>query len=107
MGEMLPYSLKQAGYVIGLYAYEGSAYKNNGEEEQVLPHKKGSLEDIVGTEMGPTRFINMKDKELSPTTEWMYTPRIAKAWGVLDEKMIPRDQYDGILLIHKIHPSNH
>lgn len=47
MGEMLPYSLKQAGYVIGLYAYEGSAYKNNGEEEQVLPHKKGSLEDIA------------------------------------------------------------
>ncbi|UOK61150.1 erythromycin esterase family protein [Paenibacillus sp. OVF10] len=107
MGEMLPYSLKQAGYVIGLYAYEGSAYKNNGEEEQVQPHKKGSLEDIVGTEMGPARFINMKDEELSPTTEWMYTPRIAKAWGVLDEKMIPRDQYDGILLIHKIHPSNH
>ncbi|MCL6658436.1 erythromycin esterase family protein [Paenibacillus amylolyticus] len=107
VGEMLPYSLKQAGYVIGLYAYEGSAYKNNGEEEQVQPHKKGSLEDIVGTEMGPARFINMKDEELSPTTEWMYTPRIAKAWGVLDEKMIPRDQYDGILLIHKIHPSNH
>ncbi|PAF33415.1 erythromycin esterase family protein [Paenibacillus sp. 7516] len=105
MGEMLPHSLKQAGYVIGLYAYEGSANKNNGDEEQVMPHEKGSLEDILGTEMGPARFIDMRDKKLSPTTEWMYTPRTAKAWGVLDEKMIPRDQYDGILLIHNIHPS--
>ncbi|MGF9699934.1 erythromycin esterase family protein [Paenibacillus sp. MABNR03] len=106
MGEMLPYSLKQAGYVIGLYAYEGSANKNNREEEQIIPHEKDSLEDILATEMGAARFINMKDKELSPATEWMYTPRTAKAWGVLDEKMIPRDQYDAILLIHKIHPSN-
>lgn len=106
MGEMLPYSLKQAGYVIGLYAYEGSANKNNGAEEHVMPHEKDSLEDILGTEMGAARFINMRDKELSPSTEWMYTPRTAKAWGVLNEKMIPRDQYDGILLIHKIHPSN-
>ncbi|MBP1903983.1 erythromycin esterase [Paenibacillus turicensis] len=107
MGEMLPFSLKQNGYVIGLYAYEGSSSKNNGEEEQVKPHVNGSLEQILATDMGTARFIDMKDTTLSPATEWMYTPRTAKAWGVLDEKMIPRDQYDGILLIKKIHPSKH
>ncbi|MGO4527903.1 erythromycin esterase family protein [Paenibacillus sp. 2TAF8] len=105
LGELLPYSLKQANYVIGLYAYEGSSSKNNGEEEQVQSHDKGSLEDILGTEMGVARFIDLRDQALSPATEWMFTPRIAKAWGVLDEKMIPRDQYDGILLIRNIHPS--
>lgn len=105
MGELLPYSLKQENYVIGLFAQEGSSKKNNGVEEKVLPHEKGSLEDIVGTDMGAARFINMRDEELNPATEWMYTPRTVKAWGVLDEKMIPRDQYDGILLIRSIHPS--
>lgn len=105
MGEMLPFSLKQNAYVIGLYAYQGSSSKNNGEEEQVKPHEKGSLEQILGMDMGTARFIDMRDTTLSPATEWMYTPRTAKAWGVLDEKMIPRDQYDGILLIKKIHPS--
>jgi erythromycin esterase len=107
MGEMLSFSLKQNGYVIGLYAYEGSSLKNNGEVEQVKPHEDGNLEQILGTDMGPARFINMRDTTLSSTTEWMYTPRTVKAWGVLDEKMIPRDQYDGILLIRKIHPSKH
>lgn len=107
MGEMLSFPLKQNSYVIGLYAYEGSSFKNNGEEEQVKPHDEGSVEQILGTGMGPARFINMRDTTLSPATEWMYTPRTAKAWGVFDEKMIPRDQYDGILLIHKIHPSKH
>ncbi|NQX44321.1 erythromycin esterase family protein [Paenibacillus tritici] len=106
MGEMLPHSLKQSGYVIGLYAYEGSSYKNNGKIEQVMPHEKDSLEDILGTGMGTARFINMRDTALTSSTEWMYTPRTAKAWGVLDEKMIPRDQYDGILLIHQINPSH-
>ncbi|WP_339830482.1 erythromycin esterase family protein [Paenibacillus sp. FSL R7-0272] len=105
MGELLPYSLKQANYVIGLFAYQGSSSKNNGEEEQVQSHDKGSLEDILGTEMGVAGFIDLRDQALSPATEWMFTPRIAKAWGVLDEKMIPRDQYDGILLIRDIHPS--
>ncbi|MCM3784966.1 erythromycin esterase family protein [Neobacillus mesonae] len=106
MGEMLPYSLKQAGYVIGLYANEGSSNKNNGVAEEIMPHEPGSLEDILGEIQGPASFINMKEMELSPSTAWMYTPRIAKAWGVLDERMIPRDQYDGILMMDQIHPSN-
>jgi len=105
MGEMLPFSLKKDGYAIGLYAYEGSSNKNNGEAEKITPHESDSVENILSDGLGPVRFINMKDVELSPSTEWMYTPRIAKGWGVLDEKMIPRDQYDGILLIHKIQPS--
>lgn len=107
MGEMLPWSLKQDGYVIGLYAYEGSSSKNDGKVEQVKPHDKGSLEAILGSGSGrgPAQFINLRDTALTPAAEWMYTPRTAKAWGVLDEVMIPREQYDGILLIQQIHPS--
>ncbi|MEK3793543.1 erythromycin esterase family protein [Paenibacillus sp. FSL R7-0204] len=105
MGEMLPWPLKKDGYVIGLYAYEGSAHKNNGKVEQVMPHDKGSLEEIMGAGAGAAQFINLRDTTLSASTEWMYTPRTAKAWGVLDEKMIPREQYDGILLIRQLQPS--
>lgn len=105
MGELLPWSLKQDNYVIGLYAYEGSAHKNNGKVEQIMPHDKGSLEEIMGAGMGAAQFINLRDTTLGASTEWMYTPRTAKAWGVLDETMIPREQYDGILLIQRLHPS--
>ena len=107
MGEMLPFSLKRDGYVIGLYAYEGSSYKNNREEEFVKAHENGSLEQILGKDMDEARFINLRDTAVNSATEWMYTPRTAKAWGVLDEKMIHREQNDGILLIHKIHPAKH
>ncbi|MFD2878069.1 erythromycin esterase family protein [Paenibacillus rhizoplanae] len=91
--------------MIGLYAYEGSAHKNNGKVEQIMPHDKGSLEEIMGAGMGAAQFINLRDTTLGASTEWMYTPRTAKAWGVLNETMIPREQYDGILLIQQLHPS--
>ncbi|WP_234414442.1 erythromycin esterase family protein [Paenibacillus sp. CAA11] len=108
MGEMLPLSLKKAGYVIGLYAYQGSSNKSNGEAEKIiLPHEAGSVEDIFGPDQqGAVRFFDMKNAVWSKPDAWMFTPRIAKAWGVLDEIMIPREQYDGILFFDTIHPSH-
>lgn len=106
MGEMLPFSLSQKSYIIGLYAYEGSSNKNNQQVEEIrLPHRPGSLEDILGKGDGPARFIDLKHQKWNEATAWMYSPRTAKAWGVLEETMIPRDQYDGILFIQNLHPS--
>ncbi|WP_052759395.1 erythromycin esterase family protein [Paenibacillus sp. DMB20] len=106
MGEMIPFQLKKESYTIGLYAFQGSSSKNNGESETVaLPHRAGSLEDILKAGKGPVTFIDMSRQEMNKGNSWMFTPLIAKAWGVLEEEMIPRDQYDGILFIDTIHPS--
>ncbi|WP_106769715.1 erythromycin esterase family protein [Paenibacillus faecalis] len=106
MGEMLPAELQRQHYVIGLYAYQGSSLKNNDKTEAVkLPHPHGSLEDILKAGGHPVSFINLENQPLEQGTSWMYTPRVAKAWGVLDEVMIARDQYDGIVFIDTIYPS--
>lgn len=105
MGEMLPFKLQRQHYAIGLYAYEGSSLKNNNKTEAVLPHAAGSLEDILHASGHPASFIDLENPPLKKETSWMYTPRVAKAWGVLDEVMVVRDQYDGLVFIDQIHPS--
>ncbi|MDR0269490.1 erythromycin esterase family protein [Paenibacillus sp.] len=106
MGEMLPYSVKKNNYVIGLYTYQGSSNLNNGKVESVhLPHKSGSMEDILKAGGHPVSFVDLTGAKLEPSTSWMFTPRIAKAWGMLEESMILRDQYDGLLFVDTIHPS--
>ncbi|WP_186786163.1 erythromycin esterase family protein [Paenibacillus agilis] len=106
MNEMLPAQLQRQHYAIGLYAYQGSSLKNNDKVEEIkLPHSKGSLEDLLKASGYPILFVNLEGHTLSPDTEWMYSPRVAKAWGVLDEVMIIRDQYDGILFFDKIRPA--
>lgn len=106
MGEMLPAELQRQHYAIGLYAYQGSSLMNNNKTEAVqLPHPAGSLENILKASGQPVSFIDLENQSLKKETSWMYTPRVAKAWGVLDEVMIVRDQYDGLVFIDTIHPS--
>lgn len=106
MGEMLPVELQRQHYAIGLYTYQGSSLKNNNETEAVqLPHPAGSLEDILKASGHPASFVDLENQSLKQGTSWMYTPRVAKSWGVLDEVMIVRDQYDGLVFIDTIHPS--
>ncbi|MCJ8013497.1 erythromycin esterase family protein [Paenibacillus sp. KQZ6P-2] len=106
MGELLPFSLRKDNYVIGLYAYQGSSNKSSKETEQISqPHQEGSIEDLLHAGGHPYQFLDLTQAKLEPSTSWMFTPRVAKSWGVLEENMIVRDQYDGLLFIDTIHPS--
>lgn len=73
--------MKKDGYVIGLYAYEGSAHKNNGKVEQVMPHDKGSLEEIMGAGAGAAQFINLRDTTLSASTGMDVHPAYSEGMG--------------------------
>lgn len=106
MGEMLPFSLRKDNYVIGLYAYQGSSSKNSKDTERItLPHNEGSIEAVLRAGGHPTQFLDLSQAKLEPGTSWMFTPRIAKAWDILEETMVVRDQYDGLLFVDTIHPS--
>lgn len=106
MGEMLPFSLRKDNYVIGLYAYQGSSSKNSKETERISqPHNEGSIEELLKAGDHAYQFLDLMQVKLDPRTSWLFTPRIAKAWGMLEETMIVREQYDGILFVDTIHPS--
>ncbi|MFJ6209135.1 erythromycin esterase family protein [Lysinibacillus sp. NPDC092081] len=102
MGERLPDIYKKYSYVLGLYMTSGETANNMGEPMAVLPTVKGSIEDIVSSSNKPYTFIDMRNRQNERGNSWMFEPRLSYSWGVIQESLVPRDQYDGLLLIDKV-----
>jgi len=102
MGERLPDIYKKYSYVLGLYMTSGETANNMGETMPVLPPIKGSIEDIISSANQPYTFIDLRNRQNERGNSWMFEPRLSYSWGVIQESLVPRDQYDGILLIDKV-----
>ncbi|WP_217581849.1 erythromycin esterase family protein [Lysinibacillus sp. GbtcB16] len=102
MGDRLPDIYKKYSYVLGLYMTSGETANNMGETMPVLPPIKGSIEDIVSSANQPYTFIDLRNRQNERGNSWMFEPRLSYSWGVIQESLVPRDQYDGILLIDKV-----
>ncbi|MFF6016804.1 erythromycin esterase family protein [Lysinibacillus fusiformis] len=102
MGERLPDIYKKYSYVLGLYMTSGETANNMGEAMPVLPPIKGSIEDIISSANQPYTFIDLRNRQNERGNSWMFEPRLSYSWGVIQESLVPRDQYDGILLIDKV-----
>jgi len=102
MGERLPDIYKKYSYVLGLYMTSGETANNMGEPMAVLPTVKGSIEDIVSSSNKPYTFIDMRNRQNERGNSWMFEPRLSYSWGMIQESLVPRDQYDGLLLIDKV-----
>ncbi len=102
MGERLPDIYKKYSYVLGLYMTSGETANNMGETMAVLPPIEGSIEDIVSSVNEPYTFIDLRNRQNERGNSWMFEPRLSYSWGVIQESLVPRDQYDGILLIDKV-----
>lgn len=107
MGERLPDIYKKYSYVLGLYMASGETANNMGEPMSVLPPVKGSIEDIVSSSNKPYTFIDMRNRQNERGNSWMFEPRLSYSWGVIQESLVPRDQYDGLLLIDKVSKPNY
>lgn len=102
MGELLPKEFKKYSYVLGLYMASGKTADNMRNPMDVLPLETGSLEDILSFKKSPYTFIDMRYRQNERGNSWMFEPRYAYSWGVMQESLVPREQYDGILLIDKV-----
>ncbi|MCL1697227.1 erythromycin esterase family protein [Lysinibacillus sp. BPa_S21] len=102
LGERLPDIYKKYSYVLGLYMTSGETANNMGEPMAVLPTVKGSIEDIVSSSNKPYTFIDMRNRQNERGNSWMFEPRLSYSWGMIQESLVPRDQYDGLLLIDKV-----
>ncbi|MEY9979482.1 erythromycin esterase family protein [Lysinibacillus sp. RC79] len=107
MGERLPDSYKKYSYVLGLYMTSGETANNMGEPMAVLPTVKGSIEDILSSSNKPYTFIDMRNRQNERGNSWMFEPRLSYSWGMIQESLVPRDQYDGLLLIDKVSKPNY
>ncbi|UPW83084.1 erythromycin esterase family protein [Lysinibacillus sp. Ag94] len=102
MGERLPDIYKKYSYVLGLYMAGGETANNIGEPMAVLPSIKGSIEDIASSSNKPYTFIDLRNRQNERGNSWMFEPRLSYSWGMIQESLVPRDQYDGLLLIDKV-----
>ncbi|MGE7810744.1 erythromycin esterase family protein [Lysinibacillus capsici] len=102
MGERLPDIYKKYSYVLGLYMTSGETANNMGEPMPVLPPVKGSIEDILSSTNKPYTFIDLRNRQNERGNSWMFEPRLSYSWGTIQESLVPRDQYDGILLIDQV-----
>lgn len=102
MGERLPDIYKNYSYVLGLYMTSGETANNMGEPMPVLPPVKGSIEDILSSTNKPYTFIDLRNRQNERGNSWMFEPRLSYSWGMIQESLVPRDQYDGILLIDQV-----
>lgn len=102
MGERLPDIYKKYSYVLGLYMTSGETANNMGEPMPVLPPVKGSIEDILSSTNKPYTFIDLRNRQNERGNSWMFEPRLSYSWGMIQESLVPHDQYDGILLIDQV-----
>ncbi|TCS96598.1 erythromycin esterase family protein [Hazenella coriacea] len=109
MGELLPDHIKKQTYTVGLYMNRGESASNNRVPMPVrYPHPTGTMESILGKHMkSPAIFVDLAKHKNKKGTSWMYTPRLALDWGFMEEELLPRDQYDGILFIDETHLPNY
>ncbi|WP_052807169.1 erythromycin esterase family protein [Risungbinella massiliensis] len=104
MGQLMPDRLKKKSYVIGLYMNKGVSALNNQQPAPVrYPHPEGNIESILSKSKHPNLFVDLQHQKNKKGTSWMFTRRQAMDWGLWDEQLVPRDQYDGILFIDEVH----
>ncbi|PHA82274.1 erythromycin esterase family protein [Bacillus toyonensis] len=112
MIDYLPQRIKDQMYTIGVYAYSGNSWDST-ELDKIVPidtdHAEQSIENILRTSQNSNVFVNLKGERNRPETSWMFTPTTVRHWGDKDfeEILKPIEQYDGILWLDRISPSQY
>ena len=107
MGGWLHERYSEELYTIGLYMYKGQGAYVNREVYDVKSHSPNSLESILHSTGYESCFVDLKHQEIVEGNEWMATKILTKTWGLEDLRMIPKNQYDAIILIDSVSPPDY
>uniref|UniRef100_UPI0013E8E315 erythromycin esterase family protein n=1 Tax=Longirhabdus pacifica TaxID=2305227 RepID=UPI0013E8E315 len=111
MTEQLPAEIKEQAYGIGLYMHSGNSAFN---DRNVMPvysnHKANSVENLLNEPNYPVSFLNIDRVDDENNTYWWNSEAIGKTVGSshqYEEKYIPSEQYDGLILIEDVNFPNY
>jgi erythromycin esterase len=106
MGEEVArrYRLRDGVYTIGLYMYEGTAAQNDRGLYPIPPADPNSMEGYLAEAGEPYLFLDLLHADLLTAPAWVHSSVMTRTWGNIRLFMVPRDQYDGVLLIRKVNP---
>lgn len=95
-------------YTIGLYMYRGSAAMNNRVPYAVSRMQAGSLESIMHAVPWRYSYLDLANVPLDAAgAGWMSQTIPAMEWGTSMMRIVPRNEYDGILFIDTTHPPHY
>ena len=111
MGYWLSRWFSQDIYTIGLFMYEGEVASAMRQVHNLGEYESNSLEAILAQTDSDYCFINLLNRTQIPGNSWMFEYIVSTEWEDaaqrMDETMIPKDQFNGILFIRNVHPPDY
>ena len=104
MGQWLADRYGSQIYSLGLFMYQGAECMNDRSLKTILPAPAYSLEGLLHAAGQPCTFLDLSKAATAEGSVWMFQNLPARDWGYQPLNFIPRDQYDGILLVDTVHP---
>jgi erythromycin esterase len=99
MGSWLRDWLGEELYTVGLYAFEGEAVNNSREPYTVSPARPRLLEHRLAGAAKRILFLDLDEALDAPNGSWVLEPQIVRYNGIVDQQLVPTDQYDAVVLI--------
>jgi len=102
MGQWLAERYGTQIYTVGLFMYQGSEAMNDRSLKTIAPAPAYSLEGLLHTTRQPCTFIDLSQASPAEGSAWMFQDLPARDWGYQMLEFVPKDQYDGILLVDTV-----
>jgi erythromycin esterase len=94
-------------YTIGLFMVRGSAGHNDRTTYPISSPQDHSLEELFASLDSQLAFVNMLGVPSSEGTAWMYETLGAWDFGSRAMRLVPRDQFDALLVVQEVHPPHY
>ncbi len=104
MGAWLAERRRDELYTVGVYAYSGSATNNSGEVYEIAEPGAATLEGVMHALGRGAVFVDLSRARRDDATAWMFEEIAARYNGTEEIRLVPRDQYDGLLLVETATP---
>jgi erythromycin esterase len=102
MGQWVRERFRDQLYTIGLYMDRGTAAQNNRVVYPINPGPVDSMEWVMANTGSPTLFMDFLHQQRTGGNGWMFESTLQREWGVNAFRMIPRNQYDGVLFVDAV-----
>jgi erythromycin esterase len=94
-------------YTIGLFMVRGRAAHNDRSTYDIESPQDHSLEELFSSIDTQLAFVNMANVPSGEGTAWMFELLGAWNFGYIGIRLVPRDQFDALLVVREVHPPNY
>jgi len=102
MGELIPDTILNNSYVLGLTAYQGKTGLLNGQTVTLPKNRRNSLESILNSTNYDIVFCDFSKQILSKKNSWMFEKVKRQSRSKSNGYIIPYKFYDGVIQIKKV-----